>query len=117
MSITVAIEPPGYREPNVRSKLEIENITSVVMGFYGDCMGVVLVNRVCDCVHAPCMCNNKHLKFVMLYEDDGWWYENKGVPTDSYWLPEMIEALQEAHRWLKAHARKSKDGLGWESKK
>jgi hypothetical protein len=113
MSITVAVEPPGYREPNVKSALQITS--APVMGFYGECVGLVLAKR-CGC-GIPCKCDNGHLTFIiMLCEDDGWWYENKGQ-VDSYWLPEMIEALQEAHRWLKAHARKSKDGLGWESKK
>jgi hypothetical protein len=106
MSITVAIEPPGYRKPNVKAALEIGY--APVMAFYGDCMGVALVNR------DPAQL---HLSFVMLYEDDGWWYESKGNPIDSHWMPEMIEVLQEAHRWVKAHARKSKDGCGWEAKK
>lgn len=110
MTITVAIEPPGYRAPNVKSVLEIQG--TPIMAFYGDCMGVALVNKA--------LTDNQdrlNLAFVMLYEDDGWWYESKGGGADSYWLPEMIEVLQEAHRWMKAHARKSKDGCGWEAKK
>lgn len=100
MPITVAAVPPKYL------------IESPVMTFYGECMGVALVKkyRRGD--------QDRYLSFSMLYEEDGCWYEMKDRSgIDSYWLPEMIEALQEAHRWLKAHARKSKDGLGWESKK
>jgi hypothetical protein len=100
MSITTKTEPP-------RHTIQY----TPIMSFYGDCMGVALVKRF--------LRGNldQHLSFVMIYEDDGDWYESKGDGIDSYWLPEMIEALQEAYRWLKANARKSKDGLGWESKK
>lgn len=105
MAIIISIEPPGYREPNIRKEL-IAGINPV-MAFYGDCIGVAIVKR------DP---NGKHLAFIILVEDDGWWGESHGGNIDSYWLPEMIEALQEAHRWLKANAKFFKNN-GWEAKR
>lgn len=105
MSITISIEPPGYREPDVRKDLVG---IKPVMAFYGDCLGVAIIKT------DP---NELKLSFVMLVEDDGSWGELCGGACDSYWLPEMVEALQAAHHWVKANARRCKDRLGWEAKR
>ena len=101
MQIITSKIAPGY-------KSELIVTGSLVMAFFGECMGVALVKT------DP---SQLKLSFIILVENDGAWNEFHGHQIDSYWLPEMIDIFNAASGWLKINARKSKDGCGWEAKK
>jgi hypothetical protein len=105
MSITISIDPPGYRDDNIPKEL-LPGIDPVI-AFYGDCVGIAIVKRDLE---------GNHLSFMIIIEDDGWWGECHGGNIDSYWLPEMAECLREAHRWLISNAKFIKND-GWEAKR
>jgi hypothetical protein len=62
--------------------------------FLGQCMGVGLDRRGVD---------DPHVCFALLVEDDGNWFAQGESHSSSFWLPELIEVLQEAHAWLEKH--------------
>lgn len=69
--------------------------------FKGDCMGVSIESRGVGDLHA-CI--------AVLIEDDEEWFEKLSV--SSCWLPELIEKLQDAQRYLEQSADKEEDGFG-----
>ena len=78
--------------------------------FLGECMGVGLTERDED---------DNHVMFTLLVEDDENWFPNTetgGGGTSSYWLPELIGVLDEAHTWMKKHCEQDGEH-GWKFKK
>jgi hypothetical protein len=51
---------------------------------------------------------DRHLMVTIMAEDDGNWHDKDSM--SSFWLDETIEVLQEARRWLKKNAKKTKWG-------
>lgn len=105
--------PTKNSKTSVSSKLKPEHELSpklismdILVAFYGDCFGVALVKS---------KVTPGHISFVILVEDDGSWNVASGGQYDSYWLPELIDVMKEAHRWLKNNAKKTE--WGWDISK
>lgn len=76
-------------------------VQDCVVTFRGECQGVGLQKRGPD---------DNHVCFIILTEDDGYWFVTKWPEqgTSSYWLPELIDCLEQAKDWL--HRNAEKDG-------
>jgi hypothetical protein len=68
--------------------------TAIVMGFWGTCHAVRLVHRGK---------NDTHICFEIMTEDDGHWFISGGNAS-SAWLPELIELLTAADKWMREHS-------------
>mgnify|MGYP000982489193 CR=1 FL=1 len=74
--------------------------------FLGKCFGIGLRMRGS---------RDKHVWFDILVEDDGTWF----IPSSgssSYWMPELIQKLQEAHEWVEIYCEPDiydKQQFGW----
>lgn len=71
--------------------------------FLGRCKGVGIRPRNAY--------GDTHAMFVILTEDDGWWYEGEDGTASAYWMPELIEQLQKAKEWLDQNA--TEYSYGW----
>jgi len=98
MKIITSRNPPGTYDgvPDT-----LDNSVDPVMAFYGNCMGVAIVYRGENDFHYVC---------IILTHDDGHWTPSRGR-LSSHWLPELIEVLTEAKRWLNKNAKRNK--YGW----
>ena len=69
----------------------------------GECIGVCISQFE----------HGKYLKYTFLVHDDGQWLIDKHGHTgiSAYWLPEAIEALQQAEAWLSENAKRG--DWGW----
>ena len=76
-------------------------VQECVVTFRGGCKGVGLKWRGPD---------DPHVCFIILTEDDGYWFvsQHDTQGSSSYWLPELIDQLEEAKTWL--HRNAEKDG-------
>ena len=66
----------------------------IVATFKKDCLGAIIMKRGE---------NDNHLCVRMIVEDDGVWFAN-GNGFSSVWLPEAIEAMNDAQKWLEENA-------------
>lgn len=57
--------------------------------------------------------DDPHVCLQLLAEDDGNWQPSHNDGFSSFWLPDLIAALQQAEQELKRKAVKSRDGFGW----
>ena len=46
---------------------------------------------------------DRHVCFTILSEDDGTWFLSSGSGSSSYWLPELVQVLEEAKAWCAAN--------------
>ncbi len=69
--------------------------TQEVITFYGGCHAVRLHYRGI---------NDHHICWEILTEDDGNWFLSKEGASSS-WLPELIELLTKAEKWMYEHAK------------
>lgn len=83
--------------------MDAEQITNYEHGLKGTCHGVLFCRRGPD---------DPHVMIQLLVEDDGNWFTSDSG-FSSYWLPEYIELMQEALKWLEANCDKDPDGYGW----
>jgi len=56
---------------------------------------------------------DNHVCLQILSEDDGHWHQSMGQSFSSFWLDDLIRALQEAKLKLDTKAVFQSDGFGW----
>ena len=66
--------------------------------FLGECFGVGLKKRNIGE-------NDAHVSFTILVEDDGYWFPHRDFAS-SYWLPDLVEAINAAQAWVEKHCKK-----------
>lgn len=71
--------------------------------FLGECVGVRLVTR------GPI---DNHICFEILVEDDGMWGKSSSFAS-SYWIPELMEVMQEVYSYLQNEQVRDQTGFGW----
>jgi hypothetical protein len=85
----------------IRADVELFEDLDYVVGFFGECVGVVLCHRGSG---------DPHVLFVGVVEDDGVWHTT--IPaSSSYWLAELISALSAAQSWLQENAKANQYGF------
>lgn len=72
----------------------IENQENYVKVFLGQCKGVGLKPRGYQ---------DRHVLFVILTEDDEYWFAGGENGSSSYWLPDLQQQLVKAQTWLEKH--------------
>ena len=81
--------------------MEIENAKHIKVrkAFTGTIAGVVLYERQHNYM-------DKHVVFgIVTGGVEGWSLLSQNLGSSSYWLPEFIELLQEAHDWCEANCK------------
>ena len=73
----------------------LPGIAKFEVGFVGSCLGIVLRNR---------SEHDKHICFTIVVEDDETWYEKDVGLSSSFWMPELVEALAKASKWMTHNA-------------
>lgn len=81
-------------------------LDNLVVSFRGVCQGVGLKQR------GP---NDPHICYVILTEDDEYWFVSKEQSASSYWMPELMDCFQQAQDWMENHAVKESCGYRFES--
>lgn len=58
---------------------------------------------------------DRHVCFTILSEDDGTWFLSSGEGSSSYWLPELLQVLEEAREWCISNCDldEAADGEAW----
>ncbi len=46
---------------------------------------------------------DRHVCFTILSEDDGTWFISSGRGSSTYWLPSLLQVLEEANVWCASH--------------
>lgn len=68
---------------NQRSDIDVG--FTYAIGFFGDCVGVVLSSRAAG---------DNHVCYASVVEDDGNWSLTEAGQLSTFWMPEMCQALE-----------------------
>ena len=70
--------------------------------FLGTCEGIALVPR---------SKTDNHICFIILTEDDGYWYfGTNSYSTSSFWLDDLQIEIGKAKKWMEQNAEKEQYG-------
>jgi hypothetical protein len=74
---------------------------NLVISFRGSCQGVGLKQR------GP---NDPHVCYVILTEDDEYWFVSSEQSASAFWMPELMDCFEQATEWLRHNAVKDEHG-------
>ena len=78
----------------MRTDFKVQGIESYRAGFFGDCFGVVLLQR---------SQTDRAVMFQIVSEDDGNWFKEDDGSGSAYWIPDLLEQLTRAKDWSDAN--------------